>query len=91
MRTACYKEDMENDKDHLAILLEDIQSDVKKVVETTDTHTRQLGRLEPIEETLGQLKVDVDAIKTTLVDLVGLRKEVTDLKKRVEQLEAKAG
>ena len=81
---------MAGNKDHLVILLEDIQSDVKKVVETTDAHTRQLERLEPMEETLDQLKVDVDAMKTTLVDLVGLRKEVNDLKRRVEQLEAHA-
>ncbi len=36
----------ESKKDNFEILLEDIQTDVKKVLEATDTHTQQLGRLE---------------------------------------------
>ena len=86
---------MADKKDHIEILLEDIQGNVKQVLEATDTHTNQLQKLDgavgEIQETLGQVKADVDAIKTTLVDLVGLRQEVSDLKKRIEQLEAKAG
>ncbi len=44
-----------------------------------------------MQETVDQVQFAVDAIKATLVDLVGLRQAVNDLKKRVEQLEAKAG
>ncbi len=44
--------------------------------EATDTHTEQLGRLEEdvgeVQETLEQVKVDVGAMKATLVDFVGL-------------------
>ena len=47
-------------------MLEDIQSDVKKVLEATHAHTKQLEQLEPMEETLEQIKVDVDAMKATL-------------------------
>jgi len=85
---------MADKKDNVEILLEDIQGNVKQVLEATDTHTKQLHRLEgavgEVQETLGSVQADVEAVKTTLVDLVGLRQVVADLKKRVEELEAKA-
>lgn len=83
---------MGDKKDSFEILLEDIQADVKKVLEATDTHTKQLERLEPMQATLDQVKVDVDAMKATLeqVSLVDLKLELSDLKRRVEGLEAKA-
>ena len=45
-----------------------------------------------VQETLNKVEFDVDAIKTTLeqVNLVDLKQEDIDLKKRVEELEAKA-
>ncbi len=50
-------------------------------------NTQQLERLGPMEATLGQVKVDVDVIKATLdqVNLVELRQEVNDMKKRLEK------
>ena len=47
--------------------------------------------LAAMEATLEQVKVDVDAIKTTLdqVNLVELRQEVNDMKKRLEELESR--
>ena len=75
----------------LGVLMEDMQSDVKHILETVDTHTQQLDRLDTtvggIQESLGQLKTDMDAVKTTLeqVNLVDLKQEVSDLKKRVEE------
>ena len=93
-----YEEYMENDeKDHLEILLEAIQGDVQHVVEATDSHTEQLnalgGAVGAMQETLGQVKDDVDAIKTTLeqVNLVEMKQEIIDLKKRMEVLESRAG
>ncbi len=90
-----YEEYMEREKENFEILLEDIQGHVKQVLEATDDHTTQLQRLEgavgEVQETIGQVKDDVAAIKVALVDLVGLRQAISDLKKRVEGLEAKAG
>ena len=85
----------ESKKGNFEILLEDIQTDVKKVLEATDTHTQQLGRMEgtveEVQETLAQVKSDVDAVKTTLeqVNLVDLKQEVSDLRKRVEEIESR--
>ena len=49
---------MPDKKDHIEILLEDIQGNVKQVLEATDTHTDQLTRLEgavaEVQETLGK-------------------------------------
>ena len=44
-----------------------------------------------MQETPGQVKTDVDAIKATLdrVNLLELRQEVNDMKKRLEELESK--
>ena len=82
---------MADEKDSLEILMEDIQADVKKVLEATDTHTKQLERLEPMQETLDRVKADVDVVKTTIeqVSLLDLKQELSDLKQRVEELEAK--
>ena len=57
----------------LGVAFEGIQSDVQHIVEAVDTHTRQLQRLAPIEETLDQLKTDMGVVKTTLeqVNLAG--------------------
>ena len=72
------------------VVLESIDSNVKHIVEAVDTHTKQLGRLEKRVENLESMKDDVAAIKTTLeaVNLFELKQELTDLKKRVEELEA---
>lgn len=74
----------------VGIQVEAVQSDVQHIAEAVDSHTDQLGRLEAMPETLSQVKTDVEAMKVTLVDLVGLRHMVADLQKRVEDLEAKA-
>ena len=60
-------------------------------MEAVDDHTKQLVRLEPMEETLEQVKADVDAMKTTLeqVSLVDVKQELADLKKRMAAVEAK--
>ena len=84
------EEQKDDIKRHFDTVAEDLKGEIQQVAEGVTVNTEQLERLEPMEATLDQLKVDVDAIKATLVDLVGLRKEVTDLKRRVEQLEAKA-
>ena len=79
----------------LGVIMEDMQSDVKHILETGDTHTQQLYRLDTtvggIQESPGQLKTDMDAVKTTLeqVNFVDLKQEVSDLKKRVEDLKTK--
>ena len=53
-------------KREFGVILESIESKVQHVVEAVDTHTKQLERLEPMEETFEQVRVDVDAMKTTL-------------------------
>ncbi len=75
-------------KRHFDTVSEDLKDEIQQVAEGVTVNTQQLERLEPMEETLDQVKVDVDAFKATLVDLVGLRQAVADLQKRVEQLEA---
>ena len=83
---------MENaKKDSLEILLEDLQTDIGKVLDATDAHTKELKRLEPMHETLEQLKTDMDVVKTTLeqVSLVDMKQDISDLKKRVDELESR--
>ena len=77
---------------HFDTVTEALKGEIQQVAEGVTQNTQQLERLEPMEETLGQVKVDVDAIKSTLdqVNLVELRQEVNDMKKRLEELEAKA-
>ena len=74
-------------KRHFDIVAEALKGEVQQVAEGVTENTQQLERLEPMEETLAQVKVDVDAIKATLdqVNLVELRQEVNDMKKRLEK------
>jgi len=63
------------------IVIEDLEKGTLQAIrEELGTHTQQLERLGPMEETLDQVRVDVDAIKATLdqVNLVELKEEVTD-------------
>ncbi len=77
---------------HFDTVAEALKGEIQQVAEGVTQNTQQLERLEPMEATLDQVKVDVDAIKATLdqVNLVELRQEVNDMKKRLEELEAKA-
>ena len=74
-------------KRHFDTVAEDLKGEVQQVAEGVTVNTKQLKRLEPMEATLDHVKVDVDAIKTTLdqVNLVELREEVNDMKKRLEK------
>ena len=67
------------------IVIEDLEKGTLKAIrEELGTHTKQLERLEPMEATLDQLKVDVD-VTLEQVNLVELRQEVNDMKKRLEK------
>ena len=74
-------------KRHFDTVAEDLKGEIQQVAEGVTENTQQLERLGPMEATLDQVKVDVDAIKATLdqVNLVELRQEVNDMKKRLEK------
>lgn len=81
---------------NLGVLMEDIQSDVKHILETVDTHTSQIKELRTdvgaIKNDMVQMKDDIAVIKTALeqVNLVEMKQDIIDLKKRVEDLETRA-
>ena len=83
-------------KDNFEILLEDIQADVKKVLEATDTHTQQLGRLEgtveEVQATLTKMDDRLATVETILesVNMPALKQKVMTLERRLDVLEAKA-
>ena len=83
---------LRQDINEVGVLVEAVQSDVKHIAETVDIHTKQLERLEPMEETLEEVKADVDAMKITLeaVNLMDLKQQVANLQKRMTAVEAKA-
>ena len=83
--------DTPKNKREFGVILESIDSKVQHIVEVVDTHTKQLERLEPMEEALEQVKTDVDAMKTTLeeVNLMDLKQQVADLQKRMAAVESK--
>ncbi len=86
------EENKDEIKRHFDTVAEDLKGEIQQVAEGVTQNTQQLERLKPMEATLDQVKVDVDAIKATpdQVNLVELRQEVNDMKKRLEELEAKA-
>jgi peptidoglycan hydrolase CwlO-like protein len=76
------------------VILESIDSNVKHVVETVDTHTKQIAQLQnnagSLKKDMAQVKDDVAAIKVTLesVNPLGLKQEVVALQKRVVVFES---
>ena len=64
-------------KRHFDTVAEDLKGDIQQVAEGVTANTQQLERLEAMEATLDQ------------VNLVELKEEVTDLRKRVEELESR--
>ncbi len=84
-------EQIREDIKGVGIQVEEVQSDVQQIAEAVDSHSRQLGQLEPMQESLTQVQSDVAVVKTTLeqVSLVDLKQDLSDLKKRVTNLETK--
>ena len=85
------EEQKDDIKRHFDTVAEDLKGDIQQVGEGVTVNAQQLERLGPMEATLDQVKIDVDAIKTTLdqVNLVELRQEVNDMKKRLKELESR--
>ena len=52
--------------DHFDVVAEDLKGEIKQVAEGVTANAERLERLEPMEQTLEQVKVDVDVMKTTL-------------------------
>ena len=87
------EKDTPKKKREFGVILEDIDSNVRHIVEAVDTHTTLLARLEKRVENLEPLKDDVAAIKATLEGTETekpLKQRVGDLEKRTDMLEAKA-
>ena len=53
-------------KRHFDTVAEDLKGEIQQVAEGVTVNTQHLERLEPMQETLGQVKADTDAVKTPL-------------------------
>lgn len=73
------------------VILENIDSNVKHIVEVVDTHTEQLKRLEGVPDKLEKIESRLDVIETTLesVNLPMWKQKFIALEKRVSTLESK--
>lgn len=78
-------------KREFGVILEDIDSNVKHIVEAVDSHTKQLEQLAGVPDKLNKIDDRLAAVETILesVNLPALKQKVMTLEKRVEALEAK--
>jgi len=83
--------ELRQDINSVGVNVEQIQSDVKQVLEGVEIHTQQLNRLASVPDKLEKMDDRLAAMETTLesVNLPMLKQKVVGLEKRIEILEGK--
>jgi len=85
------EEKTEETKRHFDVVADDLKGHMQQIVEGVTANAQRLDRMEKHLEVLEPMQHDLEAVKVTLqaINLVDLKEQVTDLQKRVAQLEAK--